>query len=96
MIEDQVTFMYQNPDVTGWFPLEYNGFWPHEIEKLKRIYWVTSNETNKQLDSQGSEKLARLRRDFAAFVDEHDRRRGTDFAATFPELVEFYHMCRSQ
>ena len=96
LIQDQVTYMYQNPDITGWFPLEYNGFWPHEIEKLKRIYWVTNTETNRVLDAEQAQTLARHRRDFAAFVDEHDRRRGTDFRATFPELVGFYQMCAAQ
>jgi len=28
------------------------------------------------------------------FVDEHDKRRGTDFLDTFPEMEEFYRMCK--
>ena len=35
------------------------------------------------------------RRDFKIFVDEHDRRRGTNFLETFPELTEFYNHCSS-
>ena len=29
--------------------------------------------------------------DFVAFVDEHDKRRGTNFLETFPEFAEFYN-----
>jgi len=95
LMADQVTYMYQHPDVANWFPLEYNGFWPHEIDKLKRIYWVTHSHINKQRDASEAARLAQLRRDFVAFVDTHDRRRGTDFAATFPDLVDFYRRCQT-
>lgn len=35
-----------------------------------------------------------LRRDFDAYLTEYDRRRGTVFAATFPEYAEFRNVCR--
>ena len=41
-----------------------------------------------------NEKLTVDRKDFAAFVDEYDHRRGTDFKATFPELINFYNQCK--
>jgi hypothetical protein len=34
------------------------------------------------------------RQNFVAFVDEHDRRRGTNFLKTFPEMEEFYNECK--
>lgn len=34
------------------------------------------------------------RRDFVAFVDEHDRRRRTNFLETFPEMENFYKFCK--
>lgn len=34
-----------------------------------------------------------FRRDFKVFVDEHDRRRGTNFLKTFPEMQQFYNLC---
>ena len=92
-IESQVSYMFSNPEVPGWPPLEYHGFWPHEVEKLKRIYWVTQNEANRTRDAAAEHKRNMHRRDFALFVDEHDRRRGTDFAKTFPELMDFYSLC---
>ena len=59
-----------------------------EHKKLTRVLdWVKQNRYE-------GEELAMNRRDFAKFVDEHDRRRGTDFHAAFPELRNFYNMCK--
>ena len=38
-------------------------------------------------------ELSMLRRDFKQFVDEHDRRRGTDFLTAFPKMQQFYDLC---
>ena len=40
------------------------------------------------------ERLAPARADFYRFFSEHDRRRGTDFLGTFPEMAEFWELCR--
>ena len=40
------------------------------------------------------DKLTILRKDFVAFVDEYDKRRGTNFHRTFPELTNFYNQCK--
>ena len=32
--------------------------------------------------------------DFYKFFAEHDRRRGTDFLKTFPEMKEFWNECK--
>ena len=39
------------------------------------------------------EKLLEGRRDFYNWFTEYDRRRGTDFSATFPQLKNFYEDC---
>jgi hypothetical protein len=39
------------------------------------------------------DKLDMFRRDFKVFVDEHDRRRGTNFLETFPKMKDFYTLC---
>jgi hypothetical protein len=39
--------------------------------------------------------LKRDRKDFFRFFTEHDRRRGTDFLKTFPELEEFWNLCKN-
>jgi hypothetical protein len=54
-----------------------------ETEKIKRIYDWSISKTNSDL-------LKTNRKDFVKFVDEHDKRRGTNFVKTFPELEEFY------
>ena len=60
------------------------GFTTIEINKMKRIYdWSKSN-----IDS---DKLKLERNNLVKFVDEHDKRRGTNFLKTFPELADFYH-----
>lgn len=59
------------------------GFQDHEIQKLERIQYLIA-------DSREDMYL----KDFVAFFDEHDRRRNTDFLATFPKLTELYTYCK--
>ena len=60
------------------------GFTDIEINKLNRIHdWMLVDEDENELKIN--------RKDFKLFVDEHDRRRGTNFIKTFPELEKFYH-----
>ena len=84
MIHDQVTQMYQNLEYRHWMGTANQGFFEHEADKLKRIYemavsYVPDNYTTVN------------RKDFVAFVDEHDRRRGTNFLETFPEFDKTYN-----
>jgi organic radical activating enzyme len=39
-------------------------------------------------------KLRAARANFFRFFSEHDRRRGTNFLETFPEMAEFWQVCR--
>lgn len=62
-------------------------FYQFEIQKLERIFeWMKlpleSSELNKQ------------RRDFYRFFSEHDRRRGTNFLEVFPQMVNFWELCK--
>jgi organic radical activating enzyme len=57
----------------------------YEINRMKKVYSVAKNTS---IDNRN---VARV--DFCKFIDEHDRRRGTDFFATFPELEQFYYNC---
>lgn len=36
------------------------------------------------------------RRAFHTFIDEFDKRRGSSFLTTFPEMAEFYHYCKNE
>jgi hypothetical protein len=87
-IEEQVTFMYRNKEHMYWPPLCGYGFYEHEINRMERLYYVARDERTELND------LNRNRKDFALFVDEHDKRRGTNFTETFPEMEEFYRMCK--
>jgi hypothetical protein len=58
-----------------------------EYEKFLRV--VKYMETSKYSD----DKLLEGWRDFYNWFTEYDRRRGTDFAKTFPELSAFYFRC---
>jgi organic radical activating enzyme len=85
-VEDQIKFMEEHIE-TGHinFDNAFMGFHDHEIYKLKRIYNVIVAEM-----SANKSDLAANRKDFIAFVDEHDKRRGTNFLETFPEFRELY------
>ena len=58
-----------------------------EYEKFKRVvkYMETTIYTQ--------ERLLEGKRDFFNWFTEYDRRRGTDFLETFPELENFYFEC---
>jgi organic radical activating enzyme len=89
LIYDQVTHMYRNLEYKGWSATANKGFFENEADKLKRIYNLVKDGFNE------NEHTTCNRKDFAIFVDEHDRRRGTNFLETFPELGDFYTMCKS-
>jgi organic radical activating enzyme len=93
LIEDQVTFMYRNKEFQDWAPLANRGFFDFEINKLKTVYHLLWSTFKVNEDLAESTKVKR--KDFVKFIDEHDRRRGTNFLKTFPEMAEFYHMCKS-
>jgi hypothetical protein len=87
IVDDQLlehlnkTLEYMKSLVNDNHDLHY--FTPTEYLKLERVVrWIEHNRY------QGNE-LAVNRRDFVRFVEEHDRRRGTDFYAAFPELKYF-------
>jgi hypothetical protein len=61
-----------------------------EYEKFRRV--VDYMETTVYSD----ERLQEGRKDFYNWFTEYDRRRGTDFASTFPELVDFYNNCKDE
>jgi len=66
----------------------YVGYSDLEIQKLKRTYdWAISPIKD--------EDLHKARYNFYQFFSEHDKRRGTNFCKTFPELEEFYHFTKT-
>jgi len=69
----------------------YKGFKDYEVARLDRdIAWMRDGE------KLGYQYLNKNRADFYRFFTEADRRHGTDFAKTFPEMPEFWNECRYQ
>lgn len=82
-MEDLISFVAANR-----FDKNQNvwGFSFFEQHKLERIFdWMKTSASNK------SQIAARAR--FYEFFSEHDRRRGTDFLRTFPEMSRFWRDC---
>lgn len=79
-IQDSIDFMRTHISNDG------KGFSPYEILKLERIQQMFTGRTGQDRTQD--------RRNFADFVDQHDARRGTNFLDTFPEMHEFYTMCK--
>lgn len=83
-IYDQVTMVYKNLQHPEWYGTANRGFYQWEADKFKRIYELIMHK-------EDSDEVTIDQKDFIKFVDEHDRRRGTDFLNTFPEFDEVYH-----
>jgi hypothetical protein len=67
----------------------FHGFKDYEISRLDRdIAWMRAGQN---LDPA---YLQKNRADFYRFFSEHDRRRGTDFIKTFPEMSAWWHECQ--
>ena len=70
------------------FDHRHIGYSDVEVQKIKRIYdWMIS--------PQDASQQMKNRYSFYKYFDEHDRRRGTNFVKTFPELEEFYNFCKT-
>jgi organic radical activating enzyme len=70
------------------FDARHIGYSDVEVQKVKRIYdWM--------LAPQDATQQMKNRYSFYKYFSEHDRRRGTDFVKTFPELEEFYNFCKT-
>ena len=67
----------------------FHGFKDYEVQRMRRdIDWMKSGQN---LDP---EYITKQRADFYRFFNEHDKRRKTDFLATFPEMREFWNECK--
>jgi hypothetical protein len=65
----------------------FHGFKDYEVQRLRRdIAWMRQGQNKDNAQTQG---------DFYRFFNEHDRRRGTDFLQTFPEMKSWWEECRA-
>ena len=63
----------------------FHGFKDYEVQRLERdIAWMRSAS-----NTSSTQHLA----DFYRFFTEHDRRRGTNFEKTFPEMISWWKQC---
>ena len=87
LTEDFIDYMKDASDFLHKNKAKQNGvFFDTEIEKFDRIIHWMSNPASK-------EKLDIMRKDFYIFVNEHDRRRKTNFLKSCPEFFNFYKLC---
>ena len=77
-LEECIEYMNDNLD-------EMHGFKDYEVLKMQRdLAWMI----------KGTDDVERKREDFYKFFNEHDRRRGTNFEETFPQMREFWNDCK--
>ena len=70
------------------FDHKYIGYSDIEIQKIKRINdWKVTKWMDKE------KHVKNYQYNFYRYVTEHDKRRGTNFIETFPELESFYNKC---
>jgi hypothetical protein len=67
----------------------FHGFKDYELARLDRdIAWMRDGQT------LAPAYIQQQKADFYRFFAEHDRRRGTDFSKTFPEMTAWWEECR--
>lgn len=81
---DSIKYMEENIESND---NRFKGFKDYEIDKVKRLYdWALVKM------KPDEDKLAR--KNFYIYFSEHDRRRKTDLAGTFPEMKDFWNSCK--
>jgi hypothetical protein len=64
----------------------FHGFKDYEVQRMRRdIAWMRA----------GTDCVAEKKADFYKFFSEHDRRRGTNFLRTFPEMTTWWKECEA-
>lgn len=85
-LQDVVDWMRENQETPE---RAFQGFKDYEVQRMQRVLdWM---QEGSKLDQ---EYVIMQRADFYRFFNEHDKRRGTWFLNTFPEMREFWDECR--
>ena len=85
-LERDIEFMERNRATRGSSNLGFRDF---EINQIKRNYEIMRSPLPE-------EELKRRRADFYKFFSEYDRRRNTDFTATFSNMKSFWDICKEE
>lgn len=93
-VEESVTYMYKNMQQTHWLPLCGKSFFDYEISRMKRIFYLLRGSLINP--KQDWDMITKSKIDFYKFVNEHDKRRGTNFLETFPEYEALYRECEKR
>ena len=84
-LETVWAFMLKNLETEA---TRFQGFKDYEIARLDRdIAWMRDGQ------KLSAEYISHNKADFYRFFAEHDRRRGTDFLSTFPEMTDWWQEC---
>jgi hypothetical protein len=88
-----IDYMADNVASDIW--LDHAGFERYEVEKLKRIvlHKMHFNMKNDP-DANNHYHILTERAKFYEYVNELDKRRGTNFLEVFPEMTDFYNTCK--
>ena len=84
-------FVAKNTAIHAWN--SHQGFEEYELEKIKRICIQIMNK-NKFSQDNDDQSTVINRAKFYDFVNELDKRNSSNFLATFPEMEEFYNLCK--
>ena len=84
VLEDSIRFMQENKETES---NRFKGFKDYEISKVQRLIdWITLTPFDDTIAIKN----------FYLYFLEHDRRRGTDFQKTFPELNNLWIQSKGQ
>ena len=85
-IKDAISWAKNNIEDSNNFT---KGIKDYEIDKLHRmLQWMEEG------DNLSEAKVLQDRANFYIFFSEHDKRRGTNFLTTFPEMEDFWDICK--
>ena len=86
-LEEAIAFMELNrADEVN---IDYRGFKDFEIDKVRRnLEWMKAGSI------MDKEELLKARANFFKFFSQHDERRKTDFLQVFPEMEDWWNICK--
>lgn len=96
LVEDYLipamSYMANNTASKLW--MIHGGFEEYEVEKFRRIVNDRLYFNKRHGDRDSEDWLITERAKFFDFVNEMDRRHGRDFLTVFPEMSDFYEICK--
>ena len=85
LIEEVIRYMKKFPETRE---TRLRGIKDFEVAKLERVLaWMKIGVSPDVLEKE--------RANFYFFFTEHDKRRGTNFLSTFPEMADFWELCET-